>query len=81
MRAVKRLLLGDSYRNLTIADAISRYAPPIENDTAAYQRRLAQLTGQSINRRISELNDTELEKVVNAIRTIEGWQPGQIETI
>lgn len=81
MRAVKRLLLGDSYKNLTIADAISRYAPQIENDTAAYQRRLAQLTGLSINRRISELNDTELEKVANAIRTIEGWRPGQIEMI
>lgn len=76
-RAVKRLLLGNSYKNLTIANAVSRYAPPSENNTVAYQRSIEKLTGLSINRRISDLSDTELDKVVAAIRHIEGWRPGQ----
>lgn len=80
-RAVKQLLTGNSYKNLTIANAVSRYAPPSENNTVAYQRSIERLTGLSVNRRISELNDAELDKVVNAIRQIEGWKPGQIEKI
>ena len=78
LRAVKSLLLSSSYKDLTIANAISRYAPPAENNTVAYQRSIERLTGLSINRKISDLNDLELDKVVNAIRHIEGWQPGQV---
>lgn len=78
MRAIKKLLRGKSYNNLTIANAVSRYAPPSENNTVAYQRSLERITGLSINRRISELSDEELDKVANAIRQIEGWKPGQV---
>ena len=78
MRAIVQLLRSDSYSNLTIAGAISRYAPPVENDTAAYHRRIQDLTGLSINRRMSDLNDTEMARVASAIRTIEGWTPGRI---
>ena len=78
MRAISSLLRSSSYINLTIAGAISRYAPPVENDTAAYHRRIQELTGLSINRRISELSNTELTRVASAIRTIEGWTPGRI---
>ena len=81
LHAIKTLLLGGSYRNLTIADAISRYAPPSENDTTNYQRRIEQLTGLSINRRIFELTDEELDRVVYAIKQIEGWKPGTIKQI
>lgn len=80
-RAVKQLLRGNSYQNLTIANAVSRYAPPSENNTVAYQRSLERLTGLSINRRISDLSDAELDKVVGAIRQIEGWEPGRVEQI
>ncbi len=78
MQAIKKLLRGKSYNNLTIANAVSRYAPPSENNTVAYQRSLERITGLSINRRISELSDEELDKVANAIRQIEGWKPGQV---
>ncbi len=78
IRAIEMLLRGDSYNQLTIAAAISRYAPPVENDTAAYRRRIQELTGLSINRRISDLTDAELSRVVDAIRQIEGWETGRI---
>lgn len=78
MNAISALLRSNSYNNLTIAGAISRYAPPSENDTAAYHRRIQELTGLSINRLMRDLSDGELARVVSAIRTIEGWAPGQI---
>ena len=81
MRAIAALLRSNSYNQLTIAGAISRYAPPTENDTAAYHRRIQELTWLSINRRMNELSDTELNRVVNAIRTIEGWQVGRTEIV
>lgn len=81
MYAIETLLRTDSYNKLTIKDAISRYAPPFENDTAAYQKRLTQLTGLSIDRSMSSLSASELTKVARAIRTIEGWTPGQIQRI
>ena len=77
MNAIRQLLTSDSYRNLTVAKAISKYAPPSENNTSAYHKQIENLTGLSINRRISDLSDAELSKVVNAIRTIEGWNIGR----
>lgn len=77
-RAISSLLRGQSYNNLTIARAITRYAPPSENNTAAYHRRIQQITGLNINRRISDLSDGELAHVVDAIRAIEGWEAGRI---
>lgn len=77
-RAISSLLRGKSYNNLTIARAITRYAPPSENNTAAYHRRIQQITGLNINRRISDLSDGELSRVVDAIRAIEGWEAGRI---
>ncbi len=77
MRAIGALMRTDSYRNRTIADAISRYAPPHENDTAAYHRRLQKLTGLPLNKYVRDLSDTELSRVAVAIREIEGWRPGK----
>lgn len=78
MRAIDSLLRTDTYYHLTIRDAISKYAPPFENDTVRYHQSLARHTGLSIDRKLSDLNNNEMTKVVNAIRTIEGWQPGTI---
>lgn len=77
MDAVAALLKSDTYRGLTIAGAINRYAPPSENDTARYHRKLERLTGLNINRRLADLSPSELENVANAIRQIEGWRSGR----
>lgn len=79
MYAIEALLRTDSYNKLTIAGAISRYAPPIENDTAAYHRNIERLTGLSINKRMADLTPTELTSVAKAIRHIEGWDVGTIQ--
>lgn len=81
MQAIAALLRSNSYNKLTVAGAISRYAPPFENDTAAYHRKMKKLTGLSVNKRMADLNDTQLQQVVNAIRVIEGWIPGHTKNI
>lgn len=78
MTAIKELLKSNSYNKLTVAGAISRYAPPHENDTAAYHRQIEKLTGLSINTRMADLSDEQLSRVAGAIRQIEGWTPGRI---
>ncbi len=77
MRAIKHLLRSQSYNNLTIIDAIKRYAPAADgNNPVRYANTISRQTGLDINRTISSLNDTELESVVNVIRKIEGWRVG-----
>ncbi|MDR0741676.1 MAG: hypothetical protein LBF28_02790 [Rickettsiales bacterium] len=77
MAAIAALLRTESYNRLTVAGAISRYAPPHENNTTAYHKRLQQLTGISINTPMNQLTDTQLGHVANAIREIEGWDAGR----
>lgn len=81
MYAIEALLRTDSYNKLTVAGAISRYAPPVENDTAAYHRSIEKLTGLSINKQMSELTKEELTSVARAIRQIEGWDAGTTQRI
>lgn len=81
MYAIEALLRTDSYNKLTVAGAITRYAPPVENDTAAYHRSLEKLTGLSINRMMQTLTPAELTNVANAIKQIEGWKMGITQRI
>lgn len=81
MYAIEALLRTDSYNKLTVAGAITRYAPPVENDTAAYHRNIEKLTGLSINKRMADLTSSELTSVAQAIRKIEGWKVGTTQRI
>jgi hypothetical protein len=76
--AIDALMRTETYRRLTIADGISRYAPPSENDTAAYHKRIGELTGLPIGTPISQLSDAQIRKVVDAIIVIEGQKAGDI---
>ncbi|MEN5116924.1 TIGR02594 family protein [Luteimonas sp. TWI662] len=77
-RAIGALLQGASYRDLSINNAIHRYAPPVENDTNAYQRTIERLTGLDSGRSIASLSAAELARVVGAIQVVEGWQEGHV---
>jgi uncharacterized protein (TIGR02594 family) len=77
-RAISALLQGNTYRNLSVMAAISRYAPPVENDTTQYQNNVRSWTGLDTTRTISSLSATELRQVVNAIQRMEGWTPGTV---
>lgn len=79
--AIGKLLKSKNYINLSIRDAISRYAPAFENNTAAYHRSIEESTGLNLNTPIKNLTDAELASVVGVIRQVEGWRPGTIVRI
>lgn len=74
--AITGLLLSDKYCNKTIGSALYSYAPPFENNTVAYQQYVRRLTGLSVDMRIRDLTPEQLQKLVDAIRKVEGWRVG-----
>jgi hypothetical protein len=80
-RALSTLLTGQSYRTLTLDAAIARYAPPSENDTAAYQAAVRAAVGVSGDTRLSSLTADQLQRMTQAIARIEGFtQQGTVRT-
>jgi hypothetical protein len=79
MNALKGLLKSEGYCNLTLASAVSKWAPAFENDTKAYQRHMYKMTGVPLNKKLNQLSDEELEKVATTIKFLEGWKEGKEE--
>lgn len=79
--AITALLQTSSYKDLSIKDGISKYAPPVENDTESYQSNLKKFTGLDTDRKLSSLTTAELEKCASAIQRVEGWNPGTIKQL
>ena len=77
MQAICALLKSDSYRDLTISQAIFKYAPPHENDTENYNASLWKITGLNTATKLSALTDEQIMRVARAIRVVEGWAPGR----
>ncbi|MCL2338890.1 MAG: hypothetical protein FWC51_02955 [Proteobacteria bacterium] len=86
MRAIVSNLKSRSYQNArasgcpdmptgSLGAAICRWAPPNENNTAAYQRTMEQKTGIPLHTQMSQLDDSQLARVAQTIRTVEGWVP------
>ena len=76
IKALQELLKSDTYKKLSIAEAIMRYAPPHENDTQQYKKQLQKMTGLDIRTKIDSLNPEQFGKVMNAICVLEGWKTG-----
>ena len=73
MYAVRALLRTNKYAQKTIKGAIAIYAPSFENDTTRYQNVIVKRTGLSLDRVMSTLTDAELDSLIYAIRSHEGW--------
>ena len=77
-RAKEALLFeSDTYRNLSLMQAIEKYAPPSENDTAAYQRRVLAAVGGN-NIRMGSATPAQRQAIMQAMRQMEGWKEGEI---
>lgn len=77
LRAIETLLRGPSYRDLTVAKGIERYAPRSENDTDAYIDFVTSRTGLKRNDVLGALPVADLRKLVKAIEMMEGWHAGE----
>ncbi|HAV2293094.1 TPA: TIGR02594 family protein, partial [Enterobacter cloacae] len=74
----KCALLKRKYRDYTISDMMSQYAPETAgNDPVAYANFISSESGVAKDKKISDLNDNEFDKVVDAISKKEGGlKPG-----
>jgi RHS repeat-associated protein len=81
-QAMSNLLSGPSYQKLTVDQAISRYAPPSENNTAAYQAAIRTAVGVSGNTPMSALNGGQRGQMAQAIARHEGFYvQGTVEKV
>lgn len=77
-RAKKRLLFeSNAYRNLTLTQAIAKYAPPNENNTAAYQRAVLSATGGR-NILMKDATPAMRQAIMQKMLRQEGWKEGEI---
>ena len=80
-RAKERLLFEtSSYRNLTLDQAINRYAPSFENNTSAYIQNVSESAGVSPNTRMIDIPPSARQEILDAFERQEGFRAGT-ETI
>ncbi|WP_336057376.1 hypothetical protein [Nitratireductor sp. CH_MIT9313-5] len=61
-----------SYRNLSLRQAISRYAPAFENNTKAYARAVAEGAGVTLDTPMRNIPASRRNAVVEAMHKVEG---------
>lgn len=80
-RAAKRELIfyGKNYTNLSLSQAIARYAPPTENNTGNYVANVLGAVGAE--KIMKDYSSGEQDTILNAMQRIEGWVVGRVELI
>ncbi|MBO7644796.1 MAG: hypothetical protein J6S57_00645 [Alphaproteobacteria bacterium] len=77
LRAITKLLQTKNYINLSIKQAMNRWAPSSDsNNPDRYAKHVSERTGLPIDSVIKDLNDDDLMKMARAMQIIEGWTPG-----
>jgi hypothetical protein len=76
----KLIFEGDKYKNKSLTDAIARYAPPSENNTASYQKAVLASVGGK-DKRMSEYTPAERVKIMDEMEKVEGFKQGRAEVI
>lgn len=80
-KAMGNLLFeGKSYKNKTLTEALSRYAPSFENDTNKYQNVILSALG-GINKPMAQYNKNERNIILDAMQKHEGFIPGKVRVI
>src|SRR5579885_1013291 len=74
-------LLQNNYGNSTLSQLLSAYAPPNENDTAAYISKVAGALNVSPDTVVNTLNQDQLDTLDAAILRQEGWSVGNTTTL
>ena len=80
--AITKLLRTDGYNQLSISEAIHKWAPASDNNhPVTYSRNVSKMTGLSINTKIKDISDNDLMRVARAIQKVEGWAVGTEQKI
>jgi hypothetical protein len=75
-----KLFEAGDYRNLKLSDAVARYAPAGENDTAAYSSALLSAVGGS-DRRMGDYSQQDRRRIMDAIERREGFNVGMTKAL
>jgi len=70
--AVQGLVFNGKYSNLSLKDAIARYAPPSENQSLAYAKAVAAKIGVSLDTKMSDIPSELRAAVAHAMSGVEG---------
>ncbi|HEY9059373.1 MAG TPA: hypothetical protein VIO64_02540 [Pseudobacteroides sp.] len=76
----KKTLITTTYRDYTIEAMMNKYAPPSENDTAAYIRYIVSKTGMPASTYIRDMNSSQLNSLLDAMKQYEGFVVGSTTT-
>jgi hypothetical protein len=77
-KAQDALLKSKNYANLSLENAIKRYAPSNENDPKSYANQIMKATGVDTSKTYASLSPDEQGKVLDAMKKIEGGRAGTI---
>lgn len=78
--AMSALLFDGRYSGLTLTQAITRYAPPTENDTLGYQRAVLRAVGGS-DLTMSAYSADQRAAILDAMQQHEGFIVGTVASI
>ncbi len=78
LKAKEDLVFGKNYINLTIRNAIAKYAPEKENDVNMYVNQIVQATNASQDTVLKDLTDDQRKAMLDTINRVEGFKPGKI---
>lgn len=72
------LLKSKNYANLSLSDAIKRYAPSNENDPRVYANQIMKSTGIDLNSKYADLTPEQQGRILDAMNRIEGGRAGTV---
>lgn len=70
---------GIGYKDKTLSQAITAYAPPEENPTDVYIKRILDAVGSE--KRMSEYSRAERDIILEAMKRVEGWREGKLNVV
>jgi hypothetical protein len=73
----KLIFEGGNYKALTLSQAINRYAPPSENNTAWYQNTVLGAVG-GVDKPMNQYTPGERARILAAMERVEGFKPGTV---
>jgi len=81
LQVIVKLLSGKNYRDLTLLEAMERYAPSgDDNHPLEYAKFLSTKTGIDLNATLRDIEIDKLFQLARSIKTFEGWKEGTEKT-
>jgi peptidoglycan hydrolase-like protein with peptidoglycan-binding domain len=77
-KAKEDLVFGNNYINLSIRNAIAKYAPEKENDVNMYVGRIVQATRATPDTVLKDLTPEQRTAMMNTISQVEGFKTGTV---